>query len=296
MNKPQLLNIAKKAYLTMFNTQAEVCDIQETFYGWIVFLVGSKGKIVVKFSKEVGRIAKEANALKRLRTVADCAVPSIYFFGRDEGYDYLALEWIDGVSASELPKEHRAIKIFSESYSDILVALHEHHNDQGFECNSESFTPDFINAFDQWTMPLHRFIQSSGSPFSGQERDQFGQLWEMRETLLDPIRHTESSLIHDDCNLANVLFDPKTYKAIALLDPCDMGFKHREMDLIHLNHYRSDVPILDCYIEKSPLTENYLIRQEFFRLWDDAKHCRNTGWYNNQWFSTQLSHFIDVVR
>lgn len=79
MNKPQLKTIAENAFFSMFRRKADVCDIQETFYGWVVFLASGKTKIVVKFSREVGRIGKEVASLEQLRKIVSCPVPEIYF-------------------------------------------------------------------------------------------------------------------------------------------------------------------------------------------------------------------------
>ena len=105
MNKAQLKNIAEKSFFAMFHRKADVCDIQETFYGWVVFLATGKAKIVVKFSREVGRISKEVSCLQKLRSIVSCPVPQIYLFGREEGYDYIVLDWLEGRPADEVGLE-----------------------------------------------------------------------------------------------------------------------------------------------------------------------------------------------
>ncbi|PSW05390.1 phosphotransferase [Photobacterium lipolyticum] len=290
MNKPQLKLIAEKTYKAMFSQQPELCNIQETFYGWIVFLVSPKGKFVVKFSREYGRISKEIEGLKRLKKALDCPVPEVYLFGREEGHDYLVMEWLDGVSAYELPSDPKALEIFREHYTDILIALHDCQSEKGFEIDREHFDPCLINAFDAWMYPVLRYVLSCESPFSSQLKSAYSQLWEKRVEILSPI-NTSSSLVHDDCHIANVLFDPKTFKVAAILDPCDVGYKHREFDIFHLFDVREDLKLAERYQEKTPLTDGFETRRWFLSLWDDAKHSRNMGWYDESWLVTKLDQF-----
>lgn len=291
MNNPQLKFIAEKAYKAMFSQKPELCNIQETFYGWVVFLVSPKGKIVVKFSRELGRIGKEIEGLKRLQKVLDCPVPEVYLFGREEGYDYMVMAWLEGVSAYELPSVPKALETFREHYTDILIALHDSRNAKGFEVSHETFEPCLTNAFDAWMYPVLRYVRSSASPFSDELKTAYTQLWDKRVDILSPINTSSSSLVHDDCHIANVLFDPKTFKVAAILDPCDVEYKHRELDVFHLFDVREDLQLAERYQEKTPLTEGFEVRRWFFSLWDDAKHSRNMGWYDESWFVNKLVQF-----
>lgn len=290
MNKPQLKRIAESAYQAMFSQKPDVSNIQETFYGWVVFLISPKGKVVVKFSREFGRIEKEVTALGLLKKKVTCPVPEVYFFGRSEGYDYMLMEWLEGISAYELPNNPKAIETFREDYTNILIALHEHTDSRGFEATPEKFEPSLIDAFDQWMYPVLRYVLSSASPFSCELKDAYRFLWEKKTEILTPINN-QSSFVHDDCHIANVLFDPKTYKISGLLDPCDVGFKHKEFDIFHLFDVREDLKLVARYHEKSPLIEGFEIRRYFLGLWDDAKHSRNIGWYDESWINSKLDRF-----
>ncbi len=75
MIRPQLKQIAETAYQTMYGQRPELCNIQESFYGWVVFAASPKGKVVVKFSREIGRLAKEITGLNRLSKCLACPVP-----------------------------------------------------------------------------------------------------------------------------------------------------------------------------------------------------------------------------
>ncbi|MEZ8741757.1 phosphotransferase [Photobacterium swingsii] len=290
MNQQQLERIASDTFQKLFGLRASFVQTELTFYGCVVFLATDKQKAVIKFSKEIGRLAKEIQGLERLNKILDCPVPAIYFYGRDEGYDYLVLEWLDGQSAHELPLDKKAIATFGEHYTDVLLALHECSHEQGFELDDHTFSPRLIDAFEHWMYPVYRYLMSAASPFSRQLKDDFASLWESRAQVLAPINQG-SSLVHDDCHIGNVLFDPKTYKVAALIDPCDVGFKHREFDLFHLYDVRPDLKLADMYIKKAKLADGYQARRWFLSLWDDAKHSRNIGWYDEEWISHKFERY-----
>ncbi|MGF1687947.1 phosphotransferase [Photobacterium japonica] len=294
MNKQQLKNIAEFAYKTMFRQAPDLSDIQETFYGWVVFLGSNKGRVVVKFSREIGRLAKEVEGLERLRRVLPCPVPKVLFFGREEGYNYLMMDWLDGVSAHNLPQDQQAITAFRESYLDLLLALHDQKAAPGFEIGREKYARDLPRAFESWMGPVFRYVMSSGSAFSQPLKDAYSQAWEMKDNILSTAS-PESSLVHDDCHVGNVLFDPKTYQVSAILDPCDVGYKHREMDLFHLFDVRSDLQLAECYQAHHRLDDGFEMRRWFFSVWDDAKHSRNMGWYDEAWLQNKFDHFHQAL-
>ncbi|WP_299012955.1 phosphotransferase [uncultured Photobacterium sp.] len=291
MIKPQLKQIAESAYQTIFGQRPDLCNFQETFYGWVVFVASPHGaKVVVKFSREIGRQAKEIQGLSRLSKVLACPVPEVLFFGREEGYDYIMLEWVKGESAHKLPNDPAAVESFRESYTNLLLALHEHQASEGFEVVENEFTPCLIKAYESWMSPVLRYVQSSCSPFSSELKDIYSTLWERKEEILSPINH-HSSLVHDDCHVGNILFDQKTYQVSAIVDPCDVGYKHREFDLFHLYDVRPDLQLVERYQESVQLAEGFDCRRWFLSLWDDAKHSRNMGWYDEQWLLSKANRF-----
>ncbi|OAN11539.1 phosphotransferase [Photobacterium jeanii] len=291
MNERQLERIACETYKILFGVSASFVQTELTFYGCVVFLASERQKVVIKFSKEVGRLTKEINGLERLAKIVDCPVPAIHFYGQQEGFDYLVLEWLDGQSAHELPLDKTATTTFSEHYTDILLALHECSHEQGFETSPQCFTPSLNEAFEHWMEPVYRYLMSAASPFSAQLKDDYQALWEQQTDILAPINHG-SSLVHDDCHIGNVLFDPKTYRVSALIDPCDVGFKHREFDIFHLYDVRPDLGLADVYFSKTEKADGFEQRRWFLSLWDDAKHSRNIGWYDEAW----LNHKFDNYR
>ena len=295
MNRLQLKRIAEFSYKTMFRQAPQVSEIQETFYGWVVFLASDNAKVVVKFSREIGRLAKEIKGLERLQQALPCPVPQVLYFGREEGYDFIMLEWLEGISAHQIPNDPIAIKRFSDGYLELLHTLHEMHNPQGFELDNGQFEANLPQAFAHWMGTVYRYIVSEVSPFTPAQKRAYESLWAMKDAILSTAS-SESSLIHDDCHVGNILVDPKSFEVTAILDPCDVGFKHREMDIFHLFDVRPELQLAERYQQEVALQPGFDIRRWYLSLWDDAKHSRNMGWYDEAWIQNKLVQFEQTAK
>ena len=290
MNRLQLKRIAEYSFKTMFRHAPQVNQIQETFYGWVVFLASDSAKVVVKFSREIGRLAKEIKGLERLEQALPCPVPKVLYFGREEGYEFIMLEWLEGVSAHQLPNDPKAIDRFSDCFLEILLTLHDMNAAEGFELESGQFELNLTEAFSHWMGTVYRYVVSEVSPFTPTQKQAYESLWAMKRNILSTAS-SESSLIHDDCHLGNILVDPKSFEVTAVLDPCDVGFKHREMDIFHLFDVRQELQLAERYQQEVALQPGFEIRRWYFSLWDDAKHSRNMGWYDEAWIQNKLIQF-----
>lgn len=291
MSKYGLEQIALSAYKMMFRQAPDFCKQEQTFYGWLVFLASPKGKVVVKFSREVGRLAKEIEGLERLRKALPCKVPQVFFFGREEGHEYLMLEWVEGIPGHQLPDTPAATKAFSHSFIEVMLNLHEYTSASGFEVAQQHYESDFAPAYDHWMEPVYRYVMSEVSPFSLSLKSALHDIWQHRHVTLSGISSTPS-LTHDDCHIGNVMFDATTFQVSAILDPCDVGYKHRELDIFHLDDVRPELELSTLYRQAVELPDGFELRRAFFSLWDDAKHSRNMGWYDEAW----LQKKVDVFR
>ncbi|UIP29813.1 phosphotransferase [Photobacterium sp. TLY01] len=290
MQEPQLNRIAVNAFRTLFSGCPDFCNLQSTFYGWVAFLASEKRRVVIKFCRQPGRLSQEINSVNRLRSMIDCKVPEILFFGCEEGHEFIVMEWIDGVPAHELPNEPYALEVFSEHFTELLINMHNQPHHNGFEISENKYDSQITTAFETWMNPVLRFVLDKKSPFSTAVKNHFENLWDERQLVLAPLNET-ASFVHDDCHLANVLFDAKTFKVAAILDPADAGIKHREFDIFHLNDIRPELDLIARYVAKFPLAEGYEIRRWYLSLWDDAKHASNIGWYDEQSFIYKLEKY-----
>ncbi|MCG2838437.1 phosphotransferase [Photobacterium sp. WH77] len=290
MQEPQLNRIAVNAFRALFSSCPDFCNLQSTFYGWVAFLATEKRRVVIKFCRQAGRLSQEINSLNRLRSMVDCKVPEILFFGCEDGNEFIVMEWVEGVPANELPNEGHALKVFSEHFTDILINMHNQPHDEGFEIAENKYDSQIIPAFEIWMDPVFQYVSDRESPFSTELKNHFEKLWDDRQHVLEPMNE-KPSFVHDDCHLANVLFDAKTFKVAAILDPADAGIKHREFDVFHLNDIRPELDLIARYVAKYPLAEGYEMRRWYLSLWDDAKHASNIGWYDEQSFMYKLQEY-----
>lgn len=295
MQEPQLNRIAVNAFRALFSRCPDFCNLQSTFYGWVAFLATEKRRVVIKFCRQAGRLSQEINSVNRLKSMIDCKVPEILFFGCEEGHEFIVMEWVDGVPAHELPNEPYALKVFSDDFTELLINMHNQPHYEGFEIAENKYDSQIIPAFETWMEPVLQHVLDGQSPFSAELKNYFEKLWDERHCVLAPMNE-QPSFVHDDCHLANVLFDEKTFKVAAILDPADAGIKHREFDVFHLNDIRPELDLIARYVEKYPLAEGYEIRRWYLSLWDDAKHASNIGWYDEQSFIYKLQKYHGLFK
>lgn len=265
------------------------------FYGSAVLLHGTVGvsdAVVVKLSKQPGRVAREIVGLERLRAHSQVAMPQVLANGTidmDYPIEYLMLCRLPGVAPWDVAKPWANPQQTAQQVVDVLLRWHAISEPRGFELPNGEFVADFITAFEAWTAPLHHYVQSETSPFTQQQKQAYAQLWQARHRLLAPLAGMPSSLVHDDPHAGNFLFDEHSGELLAALDPCDVAFRHREQDIFHLADVAPELNLLDTYLQHYAAPAGFAARRWFFSLWDDAKHSRNLAWYDQQWFDDKFA-------
>ena len=61
-----------------------------------------------------------------------------------------------------------------------------------------------------------------------------------------------------------------------------------------LTDKETDLKLVERYQEKVPLAEGFELRRWFLSLWDDAKHSRNMGWYDEAWLTSKVNQFNEI--
>lgn len=291
MNSCEVQLIAQHAYQMLYRQPPHHCEVRETLYGFVVFTLGSKGNVVVKFSKQIGVLYQEAQQLQTLKRHLGAIIPDVLFFGAENGLDYLMMEWRQGHSAHTLTGTEKQQMRFADDYTDLLLALHEIHHEQGFECQSEQFTPSLTKAFEAWYQDSYRFVTHDVSHLSESLKRKYHYLWQNRTEIFAPIENEPSSLVHNACHLGNVLFDPQTYCVSGLVDPTQSGFKHREWDHAQLNTVRPDLYLQEWYEKKHTLTNGYHKRGVYLQLWQAATDLHQIGWHDPNHLSNLWDRF-----
>ncbi|WP_051304969.1 phosphotransferase [Chitinilyticum litopenaei] len=274
------------------------------FYGHVVMLAGPETQpaVAVKFAFQDGRCAREITALERLRPHSSLPLPavvaqtSLSVAGGNQPHEVLVLAALPGVAPWDLPPASVRAPQAATEVARVLAAVHGVSDPRGFECPDASFTPSLLGAFEAWFAPVWHYAAADAAPFSPALRSKLAALWAARSALLAPINAEPSSLVHDDPHLGNLLFDAQTGLPTALLDPCDVAFRHREQDVFHLADAMPDWRVMEAYEALSPMTAGWEVRRWFFSIWDDVKHSRNRGWYDEDWFERKFIQLRDALQ
>ena len=90
---------------------------------------------------------------------------------------------------------------------------------------------------------------------------------------------TESSLIHGDYNMWNIMIDKKNSKVTAIIDPCGCMWADSEYDLYQLNNANGKhLKLFETYAKKKRLSENCYQKMAFYELFTEIEHYHNSGY------------------
>ncbi|WP_373973862.1 phosphotransferase [Chitinibacter sp. SCUT-21] len=289
---------ALACYQVHFGQQAHIVKSIAGFYGCAVILQGPAGDVVVKATAQAGRTHREVAGLARLRPHTTVAFPQVLLQKNIEldhqSLEILLLDRLPGVAPWDVAKPWANPAQTAQQVVDVLLGWHAVSDPRGFELPNGEFAADLITAFEAWTEPLHCYVQSKTSPFTPWQKYAYAQLWQARHRLLAPLAGMPSSLVHDDPHAGNFLFDEHSGALTAVLDPCDVAFRHREQDIFHLADVSPELNLLETYLQHYTPPAGFPARRWFFSLWDDAKHSRNLAWYDQQWFDEKFNQLVQL--
>jgi fructosamine-3-kinase len=286
----------KSRYITWLIDNYLNCDmlsfneIGEGFYGtvYLIHIAKDPYKLIVKMYKHSGRGVLEYQQLSLLRKHSLLKVPQVYFVhNKSEAvpFDVLIMEYIEGINASKLPTEHPNRDAFADEMIANLIHIHSISNENGFGVMGEMY-PDWKTCLGikirKMHLILHSNFQELISPYVMEIADKSIEAFD--KIFVSPVK---SSLIHSDYNLWNILVDEKSAKITAVIDPIDAGWADREMDLFHLQNANGDrFELLERYQRNVKLSELFPLKDAFYWFWDDIKHMENTGWYDENRFTS----------
>ncbi|XZG69012.1 phosphotransferase [Chitinibacteraceae bacterium HSL-7] len=266
------------------------------FYGHVVLINGAAAKVAVKFAFQAGRAEREVIGLERLRAHVALPMPDVIALtAREVGgvvYPVLALTRVPG--AAPWHAQFASTPDTARALVDTLLGLHAVSDERGYEWPGGFYSQSLLPALEAWWQPLFEHVASPESPYTAPVRAALLGLWAERASVVAPINLDASSLVHDDPHAGNVLFDVDSGLPTALLDPCDVAFRHREQDIFHLHDCMPELGLLDAYLARYTPPEGFEVRRWFFSLLDDVKHCHNRGWYDDEWFLNKLAAYSDA--
>ena len=254
--------------------------------------------VIIKVYLKTGFMRKEIRQLEELRKFSIVTVPQVYgcFFGdSDLTYDIFFMEFMPGVPVRFVTFENEADREkIANSVVDAHIALHNVINPNGFgdvdcETFSQSWETIFRNRIDDYYRHLTMLKES---PLSAKVRTLIDEAYYSFDSVFSqPVK--EACLIHGDFKMKNVLIDPKTLQLTAILDPMDCCYGDRESDLFPYTNPHRDAKFgfLKNYTSKVCLSEKFLLKNQYYFLWNELKHFMLMGYCFNDVLE-QLGHSV----
>ena len=252
-----------------------------------VYLLECKGKQpqVIKAYKAEGIMQKEISQIRVLSQYALFPMPEVLWtHTSDESFsqDILAMNYLKGENGGNaffLNPSKRA-KI-SEQVTDNLLAFHNVHNPDGFgEINSDKYYKTFNDYYKEKSNLILNMAKSLHN--NGQLTDYVFKVVSEAVANFDKIFYlpiTESSLIHGDYNMWNIMIDKKKGEVTAIIDPCGCMWADSEYDLYQLNNANGKhLKLFETYAKKKKLSENCLQKMAFYELFTEIEHYYNSGY------------------
>lgn len=296
------------ATLTKLINKHFSCDITnlqkigEGFYG-VVFkatIPKEPYRVILKCYKTPGRHISEADQLNLLRKYSLIKIPNVYVIhDQTEGIpvDALIMEYIDGTNAAHLPTDHPHRNHFIKQMVDNLLHIHSITHHKGFSIGTHVFYPDWQKCFSHHINQLYQILLTNHQDLVVPYVLDIAELSieKMEGIFKEPIK--KSSLIHSDYNLWNILVNEKTANITAVIDPLDVSWADRELDLFHLQNADGDrFGLLDYYRHHHRLSDLFEVKNAFYWFWDDIKHLENMGWYDEGHFVRQGENLEKFIR
>lgn len=256
------------------------------FYADVFRFDYEKGeKMIIKVYKSPGIMSQEVSQIETLSKYSLYPMPEILWtHAADESFDsdVMAMNFLDGENAGNIyylsPSKRNAL---AEQVIDNLLAFHNVHNTEGFgKINSDKFYNTFNDYYKEHVMTILKMTEELN--IKGQISEYILATVKEAVSNFDMIFYlpiTQSSLIHGDYNMWNILADKKNCRITAIIDPCGCMWGDSEYDLYQLNnangrHFR----LLEKYAEKKQLSENYMQKLAYYELFTEIEHYYNSGY------------------
>lgn len=241
--------------------------------------------IVVKVYKSEGIMEKEIAQIKMLSEYAVFPMPErLWTHSSDERFsnDILAMNFLEGENGGNAFFLNSAKKArLAEQVVDNLMAFHNVHNTDGFgEINSDAYYKTFNEYYKEKAVEISDMAKKLNE--KGQITDYVLNVVNEAVEKFDKIFYlpiTESSLIHGDYNMWNVLIDKKNAEVTAIIDPCGCKWADSEYDLYQLNNANGKhLKLFETYARKKKLSENCRQKMAFYELFTEIEHYFNSGY------------------
>ena len=259
--------------------------------------------VVIKAYFKIGFMQKELRQIEELRKFSIASIPQIYgcFYGDGESTtDIYFMELMPGVPVRFVQYETEAEKRkIADAVVDAHIALHNVLNPNGFgelDCDtfSKSWETHYHNRINGYYEQLNKIQEN---PLSTKARLLIDEAYNNFENVFtQPVKY--ASLIHGDYKMKNVLIEPKTFKLTAILDPMDCCYGDRESDLFtYINPHRdSKFGFLENYKAKVSISDNFLLKNQYYFLWNEIKLLIRMGYCFNETLEEIGQNISDMLK
>ncbi len=240
---------------------------------------------IIKVYKSGGIILKEVAQIKTLSEYALYPMPEVLWthIADDEfSKDILAMNCLEGENGGNAfylnPSKRTKL---AEQVVDNLLAFHNVHNPDGFgEINGDKYCDTFNEYYKEKAVAILKMAQKLNE--DGQITDYVLSVVSNAVENFDEIFYlpiTESSLIHGDYNMWNIMIDKKNGNVTAVIDPCGCMWADSEYDLYQLNNANGKhLKLFETYAKKKKLSENCFQKMAFYELFTEIEHYYNSGY------------------
>lgn len=278
-NKNELAIYAQKQVEKHFSSQvSSVKYIGGGSFGLVYKLIQDKEPqiVIFKATKLKGMHKKEAYDLTFIREHTNIKIPRVYFTleGEEGNPDALCMEHIRGKSAflkfNMLLYSKKRKATFTASVVDILLDMHKNTSEKFGPIENPTYT-NWLDYYKPWAGDIYLKTQklTENKILKPCIFDAMQKAYEKFDLIFaEPVK--ESSLIHGDLNLLNIMVDKKG-KITGIIDPLNSLFADREYDLFQLNNLTGKAfKIYDAYKERYPVSKNCDAKVAFYALWNEV--------------------------
>ena len=267
-------------------TQIKINRVGGGFYADVYkFDYLKREPLVVKVYKSVGMMKREIEQIRLLSQYSLYPMPEVLWcHSADDTFkkDVLAMNFLKGENGGNAfyisPSKKAKL---AEQVVDNLLAFHNVHNSAGFGAiDDDQYYKTFNDYYRHKSfsiLDMARKLNCDGQITNYvlnvmcEAVDKFEEIFNL------PI--TESSLIHGDYNMWNIMIDKKNCNVTAIIDPCGCMWADSEYDLYQLNNANGKhLKLFETYAKKKQLSENCCQKMAFYELFTEIEHYYNSGY------------------
>lgn len=282
-----MLNEVKSFVLSKLEiSEANVNRIGGGFYADVYkFDFHSKETQIIKVYKSQGIMEKEVSQIQLLSKYSLFPMPEMIWTHHSDdsfSYDILAMNYLKGENGGKAFYFNSSKRAkLAEQVVDNLLAFHNVHNPNGFgQIDSDTYYKTFNEYYKEKASAILNMAKTLNK--DGQLTDYVLDVANEAINSFDKIFYipiTESSLIHGDYNMWNVMIDKKNSQVTAIIDPCGCMWADSEYDLYQLNNANGKhLKLFETYAKKKSLSENCRQKMAFYELFTEIEHYYNSGY------------------